>query len=134
VHFVAGLVGSLTVGLFANPEFFGLDFGEGLFYGGGFSLLGEQLLANVGVAAYSFGVTLLIAVVLKRTVGIRVSEEVETAGIDRHLHNETAYDFGALVGWLESHRDSRAIAQLESDLEFAEGERELEELDRVVSD
>jgi Amt family ammonium transporter len=79
VHFVSGLVGSLAVGLFANPAFFGLDSGEGPFYGGGFSLLGEQLFANVAVAAYWFGVTLLTLLILKRTIGIRVSEEVETA-------------------------------------------------------
>jgi Amt family ammonium transporter len=133
VHFVSGLVGSLTVGLFANPEFFGLDFGEGLFYGGGFDLLGEQLFANASVAAYSFGLTLLIVLALKRTIGIRVPEDVETAGIDRHLHNETAYDFGALVGWITGNSDSRAAAELESELEFAEGERELEELDREVA-
>ena len=79
-------------------------------------------------------VTLLIALALKKTIGIRVSEEVETAGIDRHLHNETAYDFGALVGWITAHSDSRIVAEMESELEFAEGERELEELDRVVTD
>src|SRR5262245_56577419 len=132
VHFVSGLVGSLAVGLFANPAFFGLDFGEGLFYGGGFSLLGEQLFANVSVAAYSFGVTLLILLALKRMIGIRVSEEVETAGIDQHLHNESAYDFGALVGWITGNGDAKADAELESELEFADGERELEELDREI--
>ena len=100
----------------------------------GSDLLGEQLFANVGVGAYSFVVTLLIALALKKTIGIRVSEEVETAGIDRHLHNETAYDFGALVGWINAHSDSRTVAEMESELEFAEGERELEELDRVVTD
>jgi hypothetical protein len=47
---VSGLVGSLAVCLSANPAFFG----GGLFYGGGFRLLGEQLFANVGVASYSF--------------------------------------------------------------------------------
>jgi Amt family ammonium transporter len=132
VHFVSGLVGSLAVGLFANPAFFGLDFGEGLFYGGGLSLLGEQLFANAAVAAYSFGVTLVILLALKRMIGIRVSEEVETAGIDRHLHNEIAYDFGALVGWMSSNGDTKADAELESELEFAEGERELEVLDREI--
>jgi Amt family ammonium transporter len=132
VHFVAGLVGSMTVGLFANPSFFGLDFGEGLLYGGGFSLLREQLFANTAVAAYSFGATLLIAIALKRTIGIRVSEEVETAGIDRHLHNESAYDFGAIVGWITTNGDSRTAARTESELEFAEGERELDEFEREV--
>src|SRR5690606_35777016 len=47
VHFVGGLVGSLSIGFFANPDFFGGDFMEGLFYGGGAKLLGEQALANV---------------------------------------------------------------------------------------
>ena len=98
--------------------------------GGGLRLLGEQLFANAGVAVYSFGVTLLILLALKRMIGIRVSEEVETAGIDRHLHNEIAYDFGALVGWITSNGENKVDAELESELEFAEGERELEELDR----
>ena len=57
VHFVGGLVGSLLIGFFANPDFFGLDFDEGLFYGGGLSLLGEQLLANVVAIIWSFALT-----------------------------------------------------------------------------
>jgi len=77
-------------------------------------------------------VTLLILLVLKRAVGIRVSEEIEMAGIDQHLHNEIAYDFGALVGWITSNGNTKAGAELESELEFAEGERELEEPDREV--
>ncbi len=76
--------------------------------------------------------TLLILLALKRAIGIRVSEEVETAGIDQHLHNEIAYDFGALVGWITSNGNTKADAELDSELEFAEGERELEELDREV--
>jgi nitrogen regulatory protein P-II 1 len=54
VHFVGGLVGSLTIGFFANPDFFGAEFKEGLFYGGGLNLLGEQLLANVAAIVWSF--------------------------------------------------------------------------------
>jgi ammonium transporter, Amt family len=132
VHFVSGLVGSLCIGLFANPDFFGLDFREGLFYGGGLGLFGEQLFANVSVGAFSFIVTLLIAIALKRTIGIRVSEDVETAGIDHHLHNETAYDLGALIGWVTSHTDSRTAAEFESEVERVEAERELEELEHEV--
>ena len=132
VHFVGGLVGSLAVGLFANPDFFGLDSARACSTVAAFSLLGEQLFANVAVAAYSFGVTLLILVALKRMIGIRVSEEVETAGIDQHLHNEIAYDFGALVGWITSNGHDKVDAELESEREFAEGERELEELDREI--
>ena len=91
VHFVGGLVGSLCVGLFANPEFFGLDFGEGLFYGGGLSLLGEQLLANAAAIVWSFLVTFAIVYVLKETIGVRVSEEEEVMGLDLSEHAETAY-------------------------------------------
>ena len=91
VHFVGGLVGSLCVGLFANPEFFGLDFGEGLFYGGGLSLLGEQLLANAVAIVWSFLVTFAIMYVLKETIGVRVSEEEEVMGLDLSEHAETAY-------------------------------------------
>ncbi len=57
VHFVGGLVGSLLIGFFANPNFFDLGFKEGLFYGGGLSLLGEQVLANAVAIVWSFAVT-----------------------------------------------------------------------------
>ena len=91
VHFVGGLVGSLTIGFFANPDFFGAEFKEGLFYGGGLNLLGEQLLANVAAIVWSFVVTLGIMIVLRTTIGVRVSEETETQGLDFAEHAETAY-------------------------------------------
>jgi ammonium transporter, Amt family len=91
VHFVGGLVGSLLIGFFAEPEFFGLDFGEGLFHGGGLSLLGEQALANGVAIVYSFAVTTIIIVALKKTIGVRVSDEVESSGLDLAQHAETAY-------------------------------------------
>ena len=91
VHFVGGLVGSLLIGLFADPEFFGGTFDEGLFYGGGLGLLGEQLLANVVTIIWSFALTFAILKVLDVTMGIRVSEEVEAGGLDLVEHAETAY-------------------------------------------
>ncbi len=91
VHFVGGLVGSLTIGFFANPAFFGGSFHRGIFYGGGLGLLGEQLLANGVTIVYSFVVTTLILLALKRTIGIRVSSENETLGLDYSEHRETAY-------------------------------------------
>ncbi|MEO5724452.1 MAG: ammonium transporter [Ilumatobacteraceae bacterium] len=97
VHMVGGLVGSLLVGLFANPEFFpGALFRHGLFYGGGLRLLGEQVLANAAVIAWSFPVTLLLMLALRRTIGVRVSPEVESTGLDLALHMETAYHSGGL--------------------------------------
>jgi Amt family ammonium transporter len=100
VHFVGGLVGSLLIGFFANPDFFGLGFKEGLFYGGGFSLLGEQLLANVVTIVYSFIVTFAIMKALDAVIGIRISEEVELTGLDLAEHSETAYHAGASAGGL----------------------------------
>jgi Amt family ammonium transporter len=91
VHFVGGLVGSLLTGLFANPSFFGLEFKEGLFYGGGLSLFGEQVLANGAAIVWSFVLTFGIMIVLKNTIGVRVSDEQEVTGLDLAQHAETAY-------------------------------------------
>ena len=92
VHFVGGLVGSLLIGFFANPDFFGgSTFEEGLFYGGGLGLLGEQLLANVAAIVWSFALTFGIMMVLKMTIGVRVSEEEEVHGPRPAEHAETAY-------------------------------------------
>ena len=95
VHFVGGLVGSLLIGLFADPEFFGGEFKSGLFYGGGLSLLGEQALANGVVIVFSFVVTFVIFKVLDATIGVRVSERTELTGLDLEEHSETAYHGGS---------------------------------------
>jgi Amt family ammonium transporter len=55
---------------------------NGLFYGGGFDLLGIQTVATVAVLAYSFAVTWVIAKVLNITVGLRIDEAAELRGID----------------------------------------------------
>jgi Amt family ammonium transporter len=94
VHFVGGLVGSLLIGLFANPEFFEGSFDEGLFYGGGATLLIEQAIANGAAIVWSLVVTTIIMVALKATIGVRVSEEDEAAGLDLSQHAETAYHQG----------------------------------------
>ncbi|MEO5901656.1 MAG: ammonium transporter [Ilumatobacteraceae bacterium] len=104
VHFVGGLVGSLCVGLFASPDFFTkvvvedgvttvVPFfrGEGLFYGGGLHLFGEQALANLVAIVWSFTLTLGLMLALKRTIGVRVDRELEATGLDLGLHGETAY-------------------------------------------
>ena len=93
IHFVGGLVGSLLIGLFADPEIFGAvgEFDEGLFYGGGGTLLLEQAIANVVVIIFSFVVTYAIVKVIDITIGARVSEEDEDAGLDVTQHGEAAY-------------------------------------------
>jgi Amt family ammonium transporter len=91
VHFVGGLVGSLLIGFFANPEFFDGAFEEGIFYGGDAGLLVEQAIANLAAIVWSFAITFVIMVVLKKTIGVRVDEQVETTGLDFGLHSESAY-------------------------------------------
>lgn len=91
VHFVGGLVGSLLIGFFADPQFYDGTFKEGLFYGGGLGLLGEQALANGVVLVFSFVVTTIILKVIDLVIGIRVSEEDEQTGLDLSQHSETAY-------------------------------------------
>lgn len=99
VHFIGGLVGSLLIGFFADPAFFGGEFGSGLFYGGGATLLFEQVLANVAAIVYSFAITFAIMKVLAVTIGVRVSEDTEDTGLDLAEHGETAYTTGdALLG------------------------------------
>jgi ammonium transporter, Amt family len=102
VHLVGGLVGSLLIGFFANPAFFGLNdegalkFMEGIFYGGNAELLLEQALANGVAMVWSFGITFGIMIVLKKTIGVRVEQEDEATGLDLALHSETAYHNGGL--------------------------------------
>jgi Amt family ammonium transporter len=79
------------IGLFADAEYFGAEHMSGLFYGGGFRLLGEQAIANGVTIVYSAVVTALILLALKATIGIRVSEEEEEVGLDISEHAETAY-------------------------------------------
>jgi Amt family ammonium transporter len=95
VHFVGGLVGSLLIGFFSEPDFFGNGVDAGLFHGGGAGLLGEQALANGVTIVYSFVVTTLIMLALKATIGVRVSPETESSGLDLPEHAETAYHTGS---------------------------------------
>lgn len=91
VHFVGGLVGSLLIGFFANPSFFEGSFDEGIFYGGGAGLLVEQAIANGAAIVWSFVLTFVIMMALEKTIGVRVSPETESTGLDLAEHGETAY-------------------------------------------
>lgn len=95
VHGVAGLIGTLMIGLFGTATSLGAN---GLFYGGGGDLLGHQALAVVCVGAFSFAMTAAIALVIRAVIGLRVSEDDERVGLDLTLHEENAYDFEAAAG------------------------------------
>ncbi|MEV4643907.1 ammonium transporter [Saccharopolyspora sp. NPDC049426] len=92
VHLVGGLLGTLLVGLFASAE---APAGvAGLFYGGGVDQLWRQAVGAFAVLIYSFVLSLVLALIVKATIGFRLSEEDEAAGIDETEHAETAYHYG----------------------------------------
>ena len=95
VHLVGGLVGTLMVGLVATSAAPAAV--TGLFYGGGLHQLGMQAIGAFSVMAYSFVLALVIAYVVKLTIGLRIPAEDEELGIDEAEHAETAYDL-ATVG------------------------------------
>ncbi|MGN9915101.1 ammonium transporter [Micromonospora palomenae] len=102
VHFVAGWIGSLSIGFFAtlqvNSAIEGLGGSEGLFYGGGLTQLGRQALGSGIVSVYSFGVAVVIALAVKALIGLRSDAEDEVAGIDVAEHAESAYDMSPTTG------------------------------------
>jgi ammonium transporter, Amt family len=84
VHLVAGLWGTVGAGLLSTST--------GLFYGGGVQQTVLQVLIALAAIVVSGVVTLVIALALKATMGWRIPEDDETAGIDQSEHAESAYD------------------------------------------
>ena len=85
VHMMNGIWGTLAVGLFATetaPE----CTMNGLFYGGGFDLLGLQALGFVSVAAWTTVTITITFLIIKGTIGLRASAEEETRGLDITEH------------------------------------------------
>ncbi|RVW00921.1 ammonium transporter [Rhodococcus spongiicola] len=95
VHLVGGIVGTLLIGLLAAQVMTGGV--EGLLYGGGFALLGKQILVIVVVGLYAFGVSFGIGKLTDRVIGFRVTAEQETSGIDLAMHAESAYEHAVLA-------------------------------------
>lgn len=83
VHGVCGAFGTAAVGLFA--------LNGGLFYGGGLSLLGTQLLGIISVFIWSFGLAYILFKVIDAIVGLRVPEEDELSGLDSSEHGAVSY-------------------------------------------
>lgn len=94
VHLVGGLTGSILIGLFADPAFVGhVGKLQGWFFGGNAELLVEQIIANGVTILYSFVATFAIGKVLDLTIGLRVTPDVESEGLDIVEHAETAYNY-----------------------------------------
>ena len=86
VHCLNGIWGTIAVGLFATTSAPGNDSIVGLFYGGGFKQLGLQLAGFASVAAWTTVMITITFLVIKATVGLRVSEEEEIVGLDSCEH------------------------------------------------
>ena len=95
VHLVGGILGSLLLGVFANAEVNEAG-ANGLFNGGGGTLLGKQLVAVLATIAFSGILTFVIAKVVQATVGLRVNHDDEAAGLDTTEHAETGYNLTEL--------------------------------------
>lgn len=94
VHGICGVFGTLFVGLFAQSEYASLaGFGDidGLLFGGGFKLLLIQLAGAFSVIAWTFGLMLALFIIMKKTVGLRVSRDEELKGLDIEEHGMEAY-------------------------------------------
>lgn len=90
VHGLGGTWGAIATGVFAQKSINSLG-ADGLFFGGGASLLLKQL-AGVGVAiAIAVAGTLIIGGILKATIGLRVAQDEEDAGLDLAQHGESGY-------------------------------------------
>lgn len=112
VHLGCGVFGTICVGLFAQEGVTTLSAVNGLFYGGGWGLLGIQLVGILSVGAFVFVSTYIFWWILKKTVGIRVSGEEEIAGLDIGEHGNFAYpDF------------VQAVENIDYDLEEKQSEK-----------
>lgn len=96
VHLGNGLLGTICVGLFACGTD-SMPSAQGLFYGGGFELLKTQLIGLVAIGIWTAVLMTITFLVIKATVGLRVSEEEEIVGLDKLEHGlESAYSGFAL--------------------------------------
>ena len=89
IHLVGGLIGTLYLGFFATDT--------GLFVGGGFEQLIVQAIAAAGVLAYSFVIAFVIGFAIEKTIGFRIKDADEIAGVDLVVHGESGYAIGEEV-------------------------------------
>jgi Amt family ammonium transporter len=112
VHMMNGIWGTIAVGLFANPEVPGYSLVDqngdqlsGLFYGGGFGLLGRQLGGFAAIAAFTAVSMAIVFLFIKKTIGLRASEQEEILGLDITEHGliSSYADFAPSMGDASMH-------------------------------
>ena len=90
VHLVGGLWGTIAIGFLATDG--------GLFLGGSTELLVKQVMGAAAVTVFSFIVTYIIATLIQKTIGFRISRDEEVEGIDVTYHAESAYELESRSG------------------------------------
>lgn len=136
VHMLNGIWGTIAVGLFATdtaPAFargfgdgahFGANqiLGKGLLYGGGFKLLGVQLLGLLATAGWTAITIYITFAVIRKTVGLRAAAEEEIEGLDVCEHGlPSAYaDFAPAVNKYATYAPDDGIVAVTSDVPMAE--------------
>jgi Amt family ammonium transporter len=83
IHLVGGLIGTLFLGFFATDV--------GLLFSGSFDQLGKQAIAAFTVLIFSFVLSYIIGTIIEKTMGFRIKNEDELAGIDTIVHGEEGY-------------------------------------------
>ncbi|MGH3755513.1 MAG: ammonium transporter [Pseudonocardiaceae bacterium] len=109
VHLVGGLVGTLLIGFLATSAAPAAV--NGLFYGGGVDQLWRQAVAAGAVLAYSFAGAMVIALLLKYTIGLRVDNDAELTGIDETEHAEVGYELGTIFTGSGNSRAAQVVPQ-----------------------
>lgn len=84
IHLIGGLIGTLYIGFFATDV--------GLIFSGSFEQLGKQAIAAFTVLIFSFVISFVIGLIIEKTMGFRIKNEDELAGIDTVVHGEDAYE------------------------------------------
>ena len=87
VHGLSGAWGAIATGIFASPAINGA---AGLLFGNPGQVT-IQIISIIATAAYAFVISIILAKILDKTIGIRVDEKAEIEGLDANLHNESGY-------------------------------------------
>lgn len=91
VHGACGIFGTIAVGLFDCGVYWEDGVARGLFYGGGFKQLGLQCLGILSIIAWTAVTMGIVFLVIRKTIGLRVSEAEELAGLDTEEHGYEGY-------------------------------------------
>ena len=135
VHCLNGIWGTIAVGLFATTSAPGYSLADsagntisGLFYGGGFKLLGLQLTGFVSVAAWATITMIIVFYAIKAIFGLRVSEEEEILGLDATEHGlKSAY-----AGFVTSVEGVSGIGAKVKDMEYDRSAKPAVPVDEAV--